>query len=355
MQEIIPAGETLPIAIAPQLVRTANGTFQGMTASESRGLDIFMGTVSQLNPSIGIDPATNLPIPAKDGRCIGCHSGPEFSSATFTALAKAPNGVTLLNPGAVVAEPPAEPMSFAPGGPVVAEINGVPVFDPTLQFGTYDLGFYDVGVTPLAYDVGLGGTDPWGNPLSFAQQWKNAFNLQPCPVNVPADGAASCSPPATVDEFKVNINFVDVNGNPVIMTPDMAPPRVAGSFKTPSLRNLSLTAPYFHNGSAKSIQESLVVYNNGGLFINPNLHPDVKPLGLDVTDFTDLTNFMLTLTDNRVAMEAAPFDHPSLIIPNGHQVVQKPGTTDAVDNFITLPATGRNGRPAPATFEAQLK
>lgn len=354
-QPITIAGVPNPVGNAPQLVRRANGTFIGMNRSQSRGFDLFMGAVSPLNPQVGVDPITNAPIPQKNGACIFCHNGPEFSSATFTALAPAPLGVRITVPDAVPAGFMAEPMPFAPGVAAVVAEAVVPVFDPALQFGTYDLGFYDIGVTPIEFDRGLGNNDPWGNPLAFSQQWQNAFGLAPCPTDLvtPANGAA-CAPPSTPDVFTVATNFVDVNGVPLVMTPVLSPARTDGSFKTPSLRNVSLTAPYFHNGSAKNLGEALMVYNNGGLFNNPNLHPEIKVLGFDATDFTDVTNFLLMLTDNRVAREAAPFDHPSLTIPNGHTITAVPNTNDAVDNFLVLPATGRNGRAAPATFETKL-
>lgn len=363
LQPIIPPGAAAPVAIAPQLIRRANGTFRGMNASQSRGFDLFMGAVSPLNPATGVDPVTNEPIPQKDGRCIFCHNGPEFSSATFTALAPAPQGVQILPPNALPLAKLAEPMPFlpVPVGTVAPPEAVIPVFDPAQQFGTYDLGFYDIGITPIAYDHGLGGVDPWGNPLAFSQQWANAFGLTPCPVDtvIPANGAA-CAPPSTVDVFEVNTNFVDLAGNPLVMTPLLSPARTDGSFKTPSLRNLDLTAPYFHNGSARTIQEALAVYNNGGLFRNPNLHPEMAVLGLSSVDITDITNFLLMLTDPRIARDQAPFDHPSLTIPNGHKVTNGlltavPGTTDAVDNFITLPATGSVGNfTKQATFDQNL-
>ena len=359
-QAITVPGNPAPVGTAPQLVRRPNGTFIGMNRSQSRGFDLFMGAVSPLNPQVGVDPITNAPIPQKNGNCIFCHNGPEFSSATFTALAPAPIGVRITDPNAVPLAKLAEPMPFLPGAAAAAEAV-IPVFDPALQFGTYDLGFYDIGVTPIEFDRGLGGNDPWGNPLAFSQQWQNAWGLAPCPTDLvtPANGAA-CAPPSTVDVFSVATNFVDVNGVPLVMNPTLSPARTDGSFKTPSLRNVSLTAPYFHNGSAKNLNEALMVYNNGGLFNNPNLHPEIKVLGFDATDFTDMTNFLLMLTDNRVAREAAPFDHPSLTIPNGHtkdangNLIAVPGKTDAVDDFLVLPATGRTGRTAPASFESKL-
>jgi cytochrome c peroxidase len=69
-----------------------------------------------------------------------------------------------------------------------------------------------------------------------------------------------------------------------------------GTFKTPSLRNVALTAPYFHDGSRKSLQDVLKHYNKGGE-ANPNADPVLKPLGLSPSEINDLIAFLSTLTD----------------------------------------------------------
>jgi hypothetical protein len=383
LQPFTPPGAAAPIALIRQPFRTFNGAFFGLTRSESRGLDLFMGAISPLNPQVGVD-AAGVPIPQKNGRCILCHNGPEFTSAAFTALAAAPAGAILL-PGAVIPrEFLAEPMPFLPAlpnAPIPADV-GVPVFNPALSFGTYDLGFYDIGVTPCqasgipgdftcvnagTFDHGLGGKDPFGNPLAFAKQWENEFltlpvgekcAFEPLIGGLPVNGI-TCKPPITPDVFSINVNFVDVNGIPLIMTPVLSPARTDGSFKTPSLRNVELTAPYFHNGSAKTIQEALQVYNNGGLFAaNPNHHPEIIPLGFNATDITDVTNFLLTLTDPRVKFERAPFDHPALPIPNGHNKVSGlfVGSSGvAYDLLLPVPAVGNGGLvTAPLSFVQRL-
>jgi cytochrome c peroxidase len=96
-----------------------------------------------------------------------------------------------------------------------------------------DQGFHNLGVRPTAEDLGRAGTGP--NGASWAEN-TSIFNR--------------------------------------------------GAFKTPGLRNVKLTAPYFHNGG-KATLAALV-------------------------DF--LTN---ALTDCRTEKEQAPFDHPSLPLPNG--------------------------------------
>ena len=50
---------------------------------------------------------------------------------------------------------------------------------------------------------------------------------------------------------------------------------------------------------------------------NPG-QPPQETLNLSSTDVDDLVAFLKALTDERVRWEKAPFDHPSLTIPNGH-------------------------------------
>jgi cytochrome c peroxidase len=79
-----------------------------------------------------------------------------------------------------------------------------------------------------------------------------------------------------------------------------------GAFKTPVLRNVALTAPYFHDGSARSLEEVIEVYRQGGV-IKTNLSPNIRPLKLSARDKKDLVAFMRALTG-----EVAPITLPIL-------------------------------------------
>jgi cytochrome c peroxidase len=90
-----------------------------------------------------------------------------------------------------------------------------------------------------------------------------------------------------------------------------------GAFKTPGLRNLALTAPYMHNGSIASINQVLEFYDGNGQVANPEINPDAQN-GVGGGRQAEVVAFLTTgLLDCRVANELAPFDHPSLVIPNG--------------------------------------
>ena len=75
-----------------------------------------------------------------------------------------------------------------------------------------------------------------------------------------------------------------------------------GSFKTPGLRNIAMTAPYMHNGMFKTLMEVIEHYDQPDKFVKGAINRDTimnKPLGLTATEKKDLENFMLSLTDGQ--------------------------------------------------------
>lgn len=67
-------------------------------------------------------------------------------------------------------------------------------------------------------------------------------------------------------------------------------------FKTPSLRNVALTAPYMHDGSVQTLEEVVTHYNSGGQN-HPNRSEKIRPLHLTDTEQADLAAFLRSLTD----------------------------------------------------------
>jgi cytochrome c peroxidase len=65
-------------------------------------------------------------------------------------------------------------------------------------------------------------------------------------------------------------------------------------FKTPSLRNISLTAPYMHNGIFSNLDEVIDFYNEGG-FNNELLSPMLKKLELSKDEKNNLKYFLESL------------------------------------------------------------
>ncbi|UGQ47990.1 cytochrome-c peroxidase [Massilia endophytica] len=79
-----------------------------------------------------------------------------------------------------------------------------------------------------------------------------------------------------------------------------------GAFKTPALRDVEYTAPYFHDGSAATLQAVIEHYNAGGRS-RANLAPEIKPLGLTRVEQADLVAFLLALSS-----PPRPFHLPQL-------------------------------------------
>ena len=101
----------------------------------------------------------------------------------------------------------------------------------------------------------------------------------------------------TVNNFTNNgldanpaVGFEIVTGNPMDR----------GKFKTPTLRNVALTAPYMHDGRFATLEE-VVEHYNSGLKVSPTIDINLKStgigLGLSAQDKADLVAFLHTLTD----------------------------------------------------------
>jgi cytochrome c peroxidase len=97
-----------------------------------------------------------------------------------------------------------------------------------------------------------------------------------------------------------------------------------GAFKAPQLREVELTGPYFHNGGKLTLRQVIDFYVRGGDFPVTNAHHrDFNILNLNAELQSDLNeeekvalvDYLLELTDDRVALEKAPFDHPQVILP----------------------------------------
>jgi cytochrome c peroxidase len=188
----------------------------------------------------------------------------------------------------------------------------------------YDNAFYNIAVRPSGEDLGVGANDPFGNPLSesrLAQQGR----FEPL-LNAPPNIPVAANERITAD----------------------------GAFKTPGLRNIELTGPYFHNGGQLTLEQVVAFYNRGGDFYENNIDNvdiAIRNLGLSEEQKASLVAFMKSLTDDRVRFERAPFDHPQLFVTNGHpgdqNAVTNDGTGQATTTVIELPAVGRNGTTVP--------
>jgi cytochrome c peroxidase len=313
---------------------------ENLTAAEKRGLQIFT-----------------------DAHCNICHAGPTFTTAVNLEIYSRD--------------------AYKTGNSYVDRIGFVPSntndsVDSTLA----DRGFFNTSVVPDEYDVGLGGTDPWGNPLSYSTQYVNSlkttpkkfvdnFIVSPCDfTNLFTSGfayyelkpisqnSAGCA--YLPEEFAVV-------PKPAIVMQELPnqdgrlSTLTTGAFKVPSLRNIELTGPYMHNGGMKSLKEVIEFYNRGGNVYNRRHAATlVFSQGFSQEDKDALEAFLKTLTDERVRWERAPFDHPQIKIPHGHALVANAkDRKQAQDLFLDVPAVGKNGRDsnlgALQSFESYLQ
>jgi hypothetical protein len=203
------------------------------------------------------------------------------------------------------------------------------MFNGNCEVVAYDQSYYNLGVRPFEEDSGLGTPDPFGNPGALIDI------LTKDPAQIPS--AELLRQPMS------NI------ANPAIAIGERTSTR---SFKTPLLRNIELTAPYFHNGGQATLLQVVNFYNRGGDFREHNsefIDFEIGALGLTPQDLDDLVAFLRGLTDQRVVYRKAPFDAPQLFVPNGHRMVHGVPVVDsdgtAADVMMEVPAVGRNGGP----------
>ncbi|RLA22756.1 MAG: photosynthetic protein synthase I [Gammaproteobacteria bacterium] len=86
-------------------------------------------------------------------------------------------------------------------------------------------------------------------------------------------------------------------------------------YKTPTLRNVALTAPYMHDGAMQTLREVVEFYNGGGV-ANEELDPLMQPLKLQVGEIDDLVLFLESLTGDNIDLLisdafAAPVGDPN--------------------------------------------
>ena len=129
----------------------------------------------------------------------------------------------------------------------------------------------------------------------------------------------------------------------------------SGTFKTPPLRNVALTAPYFHNGGMGTLEQVVDFYSRGGDVANAERDPDLRPVGLSAQEQGELVAFLKALTDPRVREQSAPFDHPQLFVPAGAQTradgsILTDAEGRAMDCFKEVPMTGAGGGRPLAEF-----
>ena len=331
------------------------------------------------------------------GHCNVCHAGPNFS---FAAVAT--NAALLKSTGSSFG-PAATPIPFGPnafgtgehtaaefgitawGNPLNRDFNYIQ--NPVLQ----DMGFINTGVADPASDPGVAGVDPFGNPLSFTQQYLNYLqgntaavfdsavnDIRVCDFAQPLAysdqavfGYFSAADGLLVDGSRENnaarsqnCAAADTAYIPTVAAAvaqaggvDMAA-TLSAAFKVPTLRNIELTGPYMHNGGMATLSQVLEFYSRQGNFPSNNLTFNFLTIqaSVNATDSPNIIDFLNSLTDERVRYQKAPFDHPQLLIPHGHVGNEQQVTagnplaaTLGKEQQLLLPAVGASGSSTPIT------
>lgn len=274
-------------------------------------------------------------------RCADCHHGPEFSGPNVRALKRG----FLIKDNRPEIKPP---FSFWQPPEEVERM-----FIGSCDVAIYNQGFYNIGVRPFTEDFGIGGKDAFGNPLSAAEVLTNLSSISNKDLrdlHVPRLSLIRAASLASTPERIEPVPEV-VEGERTAVT---------GAFKMPSLRNVALTAPYFHTGGYLTLRQVVEFYNRGGDFhdwVSPQGIPQdrfmdlgIGALHLTEAEIDELVAFLETLTDQRVVNRSAPFDHPQLFVPNGHRIEQVNGKTVVQDIMVEVPAVGVQGGTPIAGF-----
>lgn len=299
---------------------------EGLDAQQRHGLTVFL-----------------------EAHCAECHKGPTLSAAVHPKLftfSDVFSSLRLVN---------RKTINGAFGSKGVAQ-------------GLMDEGYFNTSVAPSERDLGVGGVDPFGNPLSFSEQYLQMLLDGKAMIDPIAVNSCDLDNSYTLDYLaRELIDDANITGScgdrsiyakvpkALVLAAERdkrndgrALVAVKGAFKVPTLRNIELTGPYMHNGSLLTLEQVIDFYFRGGNFNNPHHFATlVFPQGVSATDKADLVAFLKSLTDERVRWERAPFDHPQLRIPHGHKAEPNPTQTEfAQDALLIVPAIGKNGRTA---------
>jgi len=345
----------------------------------------------------------------ESNHCNLCHGGP-----TITVASIATNSLLVTPTPGKFFGPSFAPRAFGPqalgpqSGAQAAGISRFPnviVRDET-EGGSKltDFGFANTGVNDPDADPGVGGVDDFGQPLSFTEQFLTYLlgnpenkTLDPGVTTVrtcnfiPEVPFATNVPDADDWRFTSADGLIAISGTEFCFDPDSAYiPTVAAAranlgtqkmevankaaFKVPSLRNVELTGPYMHNGSMATLEQVVEFYSRHGNVNNSDKHALVNGILLGspgnatiseaqrAKNRADIVAFLKSFTDDRVRYEKAPFDHPEIIVPHGHEGNDLSVTAGnplspalAKDEVLVVPAVGANGRSDPLLpFDEQL-
>ncbi len=333
----------------------AHGADGLYAASASFGLGAQVGR--RKSPSaVG---AAYAPLLFWDGRAGGTFADPVTGSVILQAggalenqsLAPMLDSAEMAYSGATVAALPARvagaaPLALAENVPpalaqwlgtrdypaLFAEAFGTPAITPArmaLAIATYER---TLAPTQTPFDAENGGT-----PSLTAQelQGRQLFVANDC---------AACHAGALLSDQQFHYIGVRPPAEDLGRFAQTSNPADRGAFRTPSLRNVELRAPYMHDGRFATLADVVDFYDRGGDFNAPNKDPRVRPRGLTPQQKAAIVAFLRRpLTDPRAMAETAPFDRPRLF-----------GEGARVPVVAGAGVAGGNGVPAIVALEPAL-
>jgi len=176
---------------------------------------------------------------------------------------------------------------------VVKALNEVPVYKAMFERAFGEAATVDNVPKALAawFRTLTSGNSAWdraqaGDKKALTAEQNEGFKV------FGAKGCTTCHVPPLFTHYDFeNIGIGDDPGRKDATKAD----EDTGKFKTPSLRNVALTAPYFHDGHAKTLEEAIALMAAGGTK-NPNLSAKLKPQKLSAKEAKALKAFLESLT-----------------------------------------------------------
>ncbi|WP_235956089.1 cytochrome-c peroxidase [Grimontia sedimenti] len=128
-------------------------------------------------------------------------------------------------------------------------------------------------------------------------------------------GCNACHSGPMFSDFQ--LHELPVDSNHKLVSEGISDNGVNNTFRTPSLRNVELTAPYMHNGTVKTLREAIVFYDD---MANPGGDPDISQLDFEDVDaetIDAIEAFLRSLTDQDFD-KSIPESVPSGLNPGGN-------------------------------------
>lgn len=219
------------------------------------------------------------------------------SAPTIINLAYAPNGVFWDGRAASLEEqskgPIANPIEMSnTHDAAIGTLNGIPGYRQQFQavFGSPEITLDNTAKAIAAFErTIISGNSPWdrflkGDETALSESAKRGWEIY--------KGKANCLP------CHAGFNLTDNGYRNLGVGLDKPDPDLGrflvtnneedrGRFKTPTLREITYTGPYMHDGRFQTLEEVIDFYDRGGIK-NPQLDPEMRPLNLTAAEKADL-------------------------------------------------------------------